>query len=142
MRNRIDSAVFRYIEKELYDYESTMKMIRNIKDDLRTDSGLSYETEKTGRTYRISCPTEDKALKVLTNKQLNKAVETVKAIDRARDKLDDEDKRLFHLRYRDGYNWRKIISHHMPMSERTYYRRRNRIVSVVAEEMGFKPSCQ
>lgn len=132
--NRI---IFRYIEKELYDYEDTKKLIEDIQSDIANDSGLNYEGEKTGKTNKTSNPTENKAIKLMCNKQLNKAINTVAAIEKARLKLNEEDLRLFDLKYVQCIHWKRIISSHMPMSESTYHRRRNRIVSLVGQELGF-----
>jgi RinA family phage transcriptional activator len=133
----VNKSLFKYIEQELYDYEDTLKLIDHIKDDIRQDSGINYETEKTGPTYKIGHPTEDKAIKLMYNKQLNRAMQTICAIDKAIKKMDEEDLKLFNLKYIECIHFKRIMTVHMPMSEKSYYRRRNKIINLVAIEMGY-----
>jgi len=129
--------IFRYVESELYDYEATLDFIKQSEDDIIQDGALTYDKDKISKTYKITSSTEDKAIKLCTNKQLKKARETIAAIDKAKQRLDSEELNLLDLKYNKGIHYQKIISNHISMSERSYRRKRTKIVYLVANEMGF-----
>lgn len=133
----MDKALFKYIEKELYDYEDTLKLIEDLEYDIRCDSGINYETERTGQTYRISQPTEDKAINLITNKQLTRAVSTIEAIEKAKRRMGDTERQILDLKYIQQIHFKRIYAVLVPMSEKTFYNYRNRIIKFVADELGY-----
>jgi RinA family phage transcriptional activator len=129
--------VFKYIERELYDYEDTKKAILDLKDEILHP----YKTDDINKDIKgnaTSSPTENTVIKIATHKQLNRMINTVRAIDKVVDKLDGELKELYILKYRQQIHYNKIITCHLHMSERTYFYKREKIVEKVAEELGLQ----
>ena len=128
--------VFKYIERELYDYEDTKKAILDLKDEI-LHPYKAKDDNKDIKGNATSSPTENTAIKIICNKQLNRMINTVRIIDKVVDKLDDDLKKLYDLKYRKQIHYNKIISYHLPMGEATYFRKRNRIVELIANELGY-----
>jgi len=131
----LSKAKIKYIESELYDYEDTLMLVRNTRDSIIDDQSIDYSKEKisTSNTYNA---VEEKAIELVTNKQLKRAIETIAAIDKAVKVFSEDELEFYKLRYINQIHWKKIISCHMPMSERSYYRIKNKIIETVAIEMG------
>lgn len=134
--NTINKETFKYIERELYDYEDTLILIKNIENDIIADQSIDYSTIKTSRTNVINNVTEDKAIRLITNKRYSKAINTIAAIDKAIKKLNEDEKKLYELKYIEQIHWKKIIATHLTISERNYYRMRRKIILAVAYELG------
>jgi RinA family phage transcriptional activator len=128
--------VFKYIERELYDYDDTLKAIKNLKEEIictykPTDVNADIKGNAT------SSPTENTAIKIISHKQLNRMIHTINSIDKVVEKLDDDLKKLYVLKYRNQIHMNKIITCYIYMSESSYLRKRRKIVSAVAEELGY-----
>ncbi len=130
----VPRAVFRYIEHELYNYKETKKEIQELREDIQEGMSVPLKEAVPGRGY-ISDPTSRKAMKLLTSKALKKMVGNVTAIDRALNRLNDDHRQLFVLKYQHALHWKKVCSE-MPVSDRTYFRLRRELVLMVAAEMG------
>jgi RinA family phage transcriptional activator len=131
---RLKREYFKFVERELFDYDSTLKNIREFENDLITSSGNS-DLNSSIRSG-VSKTTENKALKLINNKTLLRMTKTINDINKGIGKLDEELQELYKLRYRKQIHYNKIITHHLPMSQATYFRKRNIIVNIVANEMG------
>ena len=132
--NGLKKEYFKFVERELFDYDSTLRNIKEFETDLITSSGSS-DINGSIRSG-VSKTTENKAMKLIGSKTLLRMNKTVNDIDRGIAKLDKELQELYKLRYRKQIHYLKIITCHLPMSERTYRRKRNIIVNIVANEMG------
>lgn len=135
---KLDRAVFRYIEHELYNYDETKREIEELREDIIEKAPLKEVVPGTGF---ISDPTARKAIKLVTSTAIARMERTVRAIDRALARLSDEHRQLFDLKYRQCLSWQKICDE-MPVSERTYFRLRRELVYMVAVEMGLAESWQ
>lgn len=130
----IPRAVFRYIEHELYNYEETKKKIYELREDILEEMPVPFKEVVPG-TGHISDPTARQATKLVTSTALKKMVDNVTAIDRSLDRLNDDHRQLFVLKYQHALHWKKVCSE-MPVSDRTYFRLRRELVLMVAAEMG------
>ena len=92
------------------------------------------EQSNTQRT-QVSDPTFNKTAVLCSNVTLQYMERTIKAIDTALMRLDELHNEIFELRYRQGKNWRQIISE-VPVSERQYFRKRREIILAVAVQLG------
>lgn len=133
----MERALMKYIESELYHYEDTLKMIDEIREEISCDQAISYDREKSAPTNKISHPTEDRAIDMMSNLQLRRAISTIKAIDNAKKKMTREERLLLEYKYKEQIHNRRIYTSLLVMSERAFYNMRNRIITLVAEEMGF-----
>lgn len=135
---KLDRAVFRYIEHELYNYDETKKEIEELRMDIIEKGPLKEAVPGTGY---VSDTTARKAIKLVTNTALARMERTVRAIDRALARLSDDHRQLFELKYRQCLPWQRVCEL-IPLSERSYFRLRRELVLMVALEMGLAKSWQ
>ena len=135
---KLNRAVFRYIEHELYNYDSTMEEIEFIRENIINAPPLRDAVPGTGY---VSDPTAKKATKLITNTVLMRMARTVSAIERALKRLNTDHRAVFELKYRQGLR-RQQVCVEIPTSERTYFRLRRELVHMVALEMGLAESWQ
>ena len=106
-----------------------------MKDEIiDTPPKPACEQDNIQRTT-VSDPTHNKAAKICSNVTLQYMERTIKAIDTALMRLDEIHNEIFEQRYRQGKNWRQIISE-VPVSERQYFRKRREIILAVAVQLG------
>ena len=133
---KIDKAIFRYVEHELYNYENTKKELEEMKLDIAEAvvGNIQYDNYSINKNPGSS--TETAATKLITNKAIMRATKTIRDIERAKEKLDPDKEKLFELKYKDCLSWQQITIR-LCISEATYFRWRGEIVRLVAKEMGF-----
>ncbi|MFW6030178.1 MAG: hypothetical protein ACOCRO_07990 [Halanaerobiales bacterium] len=134
----LDNAVFRFVEHELYNYESTKKELKELKNDIREESAgnITYDNYSTTPTYSDSGSPETAVIDLITNKAIMRATKTIRDIERAKMKLDPDKEKLFELKYLELMSWQQITIE-LCISGATYFRWRSDIVRTVAKEMGF-----
>lgn len=132
---KIDKAIFRYVEHELYNYIDTKKELEEMKLDIAEAvvGNIHYDNYSTNKNPGSS--TETAATQLITNKAIIRATKTINDIDRAKKKLDEEKLELVNMKYNLCMPWQQIIRK-LNISDRTYFRWRNEIVAKVAKEMG------
>ena len=135
---RLNRAVFRYVEHELYNYDNTMVEMQNLREDI-IDRTPTRETVP-GKGY-VSDPTAKKAVNLVSSKAIARMTTVVNAIDRALARLTDNHRALFELKYRQALPWQQVCQE-LPASERTYFRLRRELVIMVAVELGLAETWQ
>ncbi len=135
---KLSRAVFRYIEHELYNYDTTLTEIENIRVDIIEAPPLRETIPSSGY---ISDPTARKGTQLVTNTALVRMTRTVAAIDKALQRLNDDHRAIFELKYRQGLKWQQVCQE-LPVAERTYFRLRRELVLMVACELGLAESWQ
>lgn len=133
---RIAPAHFKIIEHELFNYDNTKAEVSMIKDEIIDAPPLPMSEQVNIVRGGVSNPTLAKTEKLLSNAVLAHMDRTVRAIDRALIMLDEQHHEIFDLRYRQGKNWREIVTV-MPISERHYFRKRREIIITVAVQLGY-----
>lgn len=131
-------AIFEYIEAELFDYRQTRQAIEELRLDI-IEEGHRLDLlffDSAPLTNKITNPTLNKTIQLLTNKRINKMVETVMAIERVYHRAPAEKQRLIQLKYWDGRYSNHGVAEKLNVSLATYYRWRRDIVLAVAIEMG------
>ena len=134
----LDDAIFRFVEHELYNYESTIEELKEIKNDIREEASgnINYNNYSTTPSYPSGSSSESAAIDLITNKAIMRATKTIRDIERAYEKLDGDKMKLFDLKYKECMPWQSIIGE-LCISDSTYFRWRSEIVRIVAKEMGF-----
>lgn len=111
---------YKLTEKLLYNYNMLKASIKNMKqeiNELENDvvgpSSISYETEKTGKTYKTNRPTEETAIKNITyidllEKRIEMTQSKIERIDRSIEALNEVEKQVVRLRYIDSIQWFQI----------------------------------
>lgn len=133
-----------YIEAEIRDYNDTLRAICEDKNEILLSSpGFD---NIGGTSYDIGNPTQDKAIKLMTNKRIRRMEQTCEAIGRVVDALPEEKFRLVELKYwaRPQLHTDEGIAQQIGCDRRTLYRWVDGIVLAVGIELGLLDgsSCQ
>lgn len=131
---KLQRDYFKFIEREMYNYDSYKKELEELCEDII--SGRPYELTTTISVGSIPGPTWRKTEKLLTNKVIIRMEKTINAIDRALERLGEEHRKLFNLRYQKCCPWQEVCME-LPVSRSNYFRMRKELVYAVAHEMGF-----
>lgn len=129
---KLNRAVFRYVEHELFNYDETLKLIKELQQNII--EGTPFKETLSSGGY-ISDPTAQKAVKLVTSTAIARMEMNARAINRALKLMPEQHRLLFELRYRQGKPMQQVCDE-IPASERSYFRWRKEIVEVVAREMG------
>jgi len=135
---KLEKSVFRYIEHELYNYKYTLQTIEDLRENIIDSVPLRETVPSAGF---ISDPTARKATKLVTNTALARMTRTVAAIEKALNRLNQDHRAVFELKYCQALPWKRVCDE-MPVSERTYFRLRRELVYMVAMELGLAESWQ
>ena len=135
---KLEKSVFRYIEHELYNYKYTIQTIADLRENIIGAVPLRETVPGTGY---ISDPTARKATKLVTNTALARMTRTVAAIEKALNRLNQDHRAVFELKYCQFLPWKKVCDE-LPVSERTYFRLRRELVYMVALELGLAEAWQ
>ena len=106
-----------------------------MKDEIIGSPPLPVGEQDNIQRSTVSDPTFSKTAVLTSNVTLQYMERTIKAIDTALMRLDEIHNEIFEMRYRQGKNWRQIISE-VPVSERQYFRKRREIILAVAVQLG------
>ena len=124
------------IEHELYNYDETKKEIEQLKNEIIESPPPPISERVNIQTGVISDTTFNKANKIYTNSFITHMERTVRAIDRALMQLDDIHNEIFELKYRQGKNWRQVLSI-AHFGQDTFFKKRRELIYQVAVNMGF-----
>ena len=130
---RINKRVYNYIDYELSNYKFYEKNIENIRKDILVASPPPPDGQPRGN--KTSDPTADKVIQLNTPMAIYRMEYNKDCIERALKKLDIYHNQFFEKNYKDNDDKIKICNE-WPMSERTYYRMKKRIIEYVGKEMG------
>jgi RinA family phage transcriptional activator len=123
------------IEFELYNYDNTKEEIEAMKDEIIGRPPLPAVEQDNIQRTTVSDPTYSKVVTMTTNVTLSYMERTIKAIDRALQRLDETHNEIFEQRYRQGKNWRESLSE-LYISQDTYFKKRREIILAVAVQLG------
>ena len=129
-------ATFRYIEAELYDYHKTKADLMALRAEIIEAAPRRDDKVRTrGQSYRGD-PTASRAARLVTNRRLTKMAETIAAIEKVNRLLPPEKRRLIELKYWDGTLSNRRVAEALHVSDATFYRWRQEIITAVAIELG------
>lgn len=128
----MDRNLFRYIERQLYGYERTLKDLQELTSDI-IGATVYPETQVSGGS--ISDTTMARTMQLVTNAAIAKMTRTIKDIDKGLALLSDDHRALFKLKYCLDLPWQQVCIE-LPCADRTYFKLRKEIVTTVAEVMG------
>jgi RinA family phage transcriptional activator len=129
---RLSKAVFRYIEHELYNLEATKKEIAELKEDIINETVISDVRVSGGELSDTTCK---RAMKLMTSKVLARMTKTVSTLERTLAKLSGEHRMIYELKYCQGKDW-EIVCETIPISRTTYFRMRQEMIILAAQELG------
>lgn len=128
---RINKAVFRYIEFELYNYEQTKKDLELEKEQILEGSPCQEVAVQSS----LGDSTASKAIKLTTSASIIKNERVIKSIDKAISILGDKHAKLFELKYIDCRPPKEVWLL-LGISDMTYYRYRRELIAMVGQIMG------
>ena len=135
MKKILDKNVYRYVEYELFNYKYSKKELADeeieaiygiVEGDI--NAGIRGKNKKSSRT-------ENSAIDILSTKRIVKLTKIIEDIDNAMNKLDKVYNKFFELYYKNRKGMVETC-HKVPISERSFYNYKNKIVWAVAKEMG------
>ena len=131
---RIDNKVFDYIEYELRHFKEYEKNLKELELDIIDGNPPPADGQPKGQGKKSS-PTEQKAIKIMTNNVMLRMRKTVDAIKLVYEGLDREHQRFFDLNYIERAGAVKIYTE-TSLEEWTQRRWRKKIVYAVGRELG------
>lgn len=129
---KIDSHIKKYIKTELYNYEKNKKKIDEIRDDIINETPYNDGQPKGNTT---SDSTAIKADKLLTTRAILIATEKVKNIDRALQKLNEEERKDVELIFFKGHS-QAYAETYDNISKDMYYNLMDKMIYLTAIEYG------
>ncbi|EMG27523.1 transcriptional regulator [Listeria fleischmannii 1991] len=141
MSKRLRPAQYKSIEDEIRFYHDTKKELEQLR--INVVLGASFQEqrdENTGGSSSgyISNPTEQRAMLLQMDRQIERRQKVILALDSVLNKLSDEDKQLIHFRYwdRGKPTWVWIASK-LNMDESTARRRSRKIIIEISKRLGY-----
>lgn len=128
---RINKAIFRYIEHELFSYQQTKREIELFRDDILNGINRPDVPCQSG----LSDITASKAIKLTSSAFILKAEKTIDAIHKSLGMLGDTHNKLFDLKYIDGRPKNEVYLE-MNISESHYFKIRRELVETVGLQLG------
>ena len=128
---RINKAVFRYIEFELYNYEQTKKDLELERERILESSPCQEVAVQSD----LGDATANKAIKLTTSANIIKNERVINSIDKAISILGDKYKKIFELKYIDDRPPKEVWLM-MGVSAETYYRYRRELITMVGQVLG------
>lgn len=129
----LEKVNFNLIESELYHYHHTKKMYKQLEDDIINGSGIAPEIRGT----QISKPTENKAMKLITNLQVIEMRKRLDAIEYVMQLLPEHLLTLLQEKYFNKRLTNYGIMQQLNIEQATFYRYRREIIAMIAERLGW-----
>lgn len=129
---KIDRHIKKYIKTELYNYEKNKKKINEIRDDIIDETPYN---DGQPRGNGISDSTAKKADKLITTRAILIATEKVRNIDRALQRLNEQERRDVELIFFKGHS-QKYAETYDNISKDMYYNLMDKMIYLTAVEYG------
>ena len=131
-RYKIDRHIKKYIKTELYNYENNKKKIKEIRGNIIDESGFNDGQPRGNET---SDTVSKKTDKLLTTRALLIATEKVNNIERALEKLSEEEQRDVNLIFFKGHS-QVHAELYDNISKDMYYNIMDKMIYLTAIEYG------
>lgn len=132
----ITTEVRNFIEYQLSYYPENRKQLETIKADMIPSSIPKYGPQ-TGGFNPEQRPTEDTAVKIVSDIYILQLEHTVNAISSVLEKLGKEDMELIRLKYWSGELTPEGIALKLNIGIATFYRRLNTILTQIGIRLGY-----
>jgi len=134
----------RFVETELEFYHKTKKEYESFKDDLISTKNLEMSQTGGGKTYSISNPTQNNAVRLICNNRLKRMEEIIRAIEKTLEGLDKDKKKFIKIKYwsnkkytMDGVAMELRCEYDVDVnSTKTLYNWKRKICEQIAFELG------
>ncbi|WP_117161330.1 transcriptional regulator [Paraliobacillus sp. X-1268] len=139
---KITKSTFKKVEAEWFNYYRTLDEIKLIEDVILHPYKEVWEQDDNtggGKNNIISNPTEATTIRLTKHKQLNHLREVTSAIETVYKELNEERKKLVHIRY---WSKRKLvwdrIAEECYVSRRQAINWRDEIIQATVEVLGWR----
>lgn len=139
MKFKLKNGAFKHVESELYHYHETKREIAQLRDGILYGSVTFDENVGGGRSNLPGDPTQQKAIALISSRQIEELEKIIKAIDFVVNNLPSEKRKLVELKY-----WTKPqmlswdgIALNLCCSRRTAERWRAEIVNQIGQLIGW-----
>lgn len=141
MSKGLRKAQYKAIEDEIRFYHATKKELEQLRINVVMGSTFQeYPDENIGggSSGHVSNPTEQRALLLQMDRQIERRQKVILAIESVLNTLSDEDKQLIQFRYWDRSKPTWIwIADKLNMDESTARRRNGKIVRSIGKKLGY-----
>ena len=131
---KIDKAVYKYIEYELYHYEQYKQEIEIEREAILEGSASPADGMPRGNS--TGNPTESKGIRLIESTAMLSMQKIIRAVDNATKRLTPLHNQVFCKCYLEKRNDRYKMSDELHVSYETFNRYKNAIVYEVAKELG------
>lgn len=135
----VSKPTFKHIEAEFYKYYQTVKEIKQLENEIIYETSNDDENVGGGRSNIPFKPTERKATRLATHRELKYLKDVVYAIETVYNLSPEEYKELIRLKYWSNRDltW-DGIANELHMSRRKALSMRNEIILATAELLGWR----
>lgn len=140
MTQKLTKPTFKHIEAEWFAYYDTKSEINRIRQHIIHCTDSDDENTGGGKSNLPGAPTERIALRLTMNRKLQHLEEIASAIEKVYSALPEEYKKLVRYRYwsrNERYDWQQIADM-LHIGRRTAIRRRDEIIQVTSEVLGWR----
>lgn len=127
---QLDKHIKKYIKSELYNYEKNKKKIEDIENDIIYETGFNDGQPRGNAT---SDTTSKKAERLITTKSLLIATKRVNNIEKALNKLNEQEKKDVELIFFKGHS-QVYAEMHDNISKDMYYNIMDKMIYLTAIE--------
>lgn len=140
---KLQTAMFKHVEAELYQYPHTVKEINKRRMDLMYPYIEEVDENQGGgvnSVRSVSRPTERIVTRLTADRMLRNLEEMVEAIEFVYNGLEDSQKDFVRLKYWSGRERMTTvkIANTINISERTAHKYRRKIIQAIADQIGWR----
>lgn len=132
---KLSLEVKRYLEKELRDYTKNKEYLKELEEDI-IYSSASPEPGMPGSPNRGKEQLTNKVQQLINNTEINRVKRVIRDITKVLEGLNDLEYEVYVRHFKRGQSPIKVCVE-SPMSERSFFRNKNKIIYKLADEMGF-----
>lgn len=140
MKVKLKNGAFKHVESELYHYYETKREIAQLREAILYGSPTLDDNVGGGKSNLPGDPTQQKAIALISSRQIEELEKIIKAIDFVVNNLPSEKRKLVELKY-----WTKPqmlswdgIALNLCCSRRTAERWRAEIVNQIGHLIGWR----
>ncbi len=129
----VPNSVKNTVKNELYQFWKNQELLEEMKLDIINESGAA---DGQPRGNAISNTTQQKAMRIMSNRRIIETERRIGFIKEAIKRLTPEEYEVFEIIFKEGYNQR-LAETQKYISKNTYYNTIDKIVYYTALEFGY-----
>jgi RinA family phage transcriptional activator len=133
----LNSDVRNFVEYQIRYFPENKRQLESMKTDRIPSAIPKYGPQAGGSFNSEARPSEETAIRIMSDRYIMQLEYTVKSIDSVLNKLNDLDMELIRLKYWNGSLTPEGIAMKLHMSRATVYNRLNNILVEIARRLGY-----